>query len=197
MNHWIERRGLYCLPFPLGYPLVCDSQTKQTSPSLPGSAREASQLEREHVHRVYEEIAGHFSSTRHTPWPRVVDFLKALPSGSLVADVGCGNGKYLGINQDLYMVSHFASGSFLTLSVIITFFLLLECCFLGHWWKFVTNRWKIYEYSFFFNSPENLWAWMPLFVVYVCVFPFPLDFDYFISKTILNLLNFSQVRKDI
>lgn len=111
MNYWKERKCLYCLPFPSGYPLVCDSQTQQSSPLLPGSAREASQLEREHVHRVYEEIAGHFSSTRHTPWPRIVDFLKALPSGSLVADVGCGNGKYLGINQDLYMVSHFASGS--------------------------------------------------------------------------------------
>lgn len=153
MNHWIEKKGLYCLPFPLGYPLVCDSQMKQTSLSLPGSAREASQLEREHVHRVYEEIAGHFSSTRHTPWPRVVDFLKALPSGSLVADVGCGNGKYLGINQDLYMVSHFASGSLLALSVVITFCLLLECCFLGHWWKVITNRWKIFEYSFFFLFP--------------------------------------------
>jgi len=79
---------------------------KETPPSFPESAREASQLEREYVHRVYEEIAEHFSSTRHTPWPRVVDFLKALPSGSLVADVGCGNGKYLGINKELYMASH-------------------------------------------------------------------------------------------
>uniref|UniRef100_A0A452S9D7 Methyltransferase type 11 domain-containing protein n=1 Tax=Ursus americanus TaxID=9643 RepID=A0A452S9D7_URSAM len=72
--------------------------------SLDPSHVEASQLEQEYVHQVYEEIAGHFSSTRHTPWPRVVDFLKALPSGSLVADVGCGNGKYLGINKELYMI---------------------------------------------------------------------------------------------
>ncbi|XP_077915186.1 tRNA (carboxymethyluridine(34)-5-O)-methyltransferase ALKBH8 isoform X2 [Halichoerus grypus] len=91
-------------PCNCSYPLVCDSQMKETPPSFPESAREASQLEREYVHRVYEEIAEHFSSTRHTPWPRVVDFLKALPSGSLVADVGCGNGKYLGINKELYMV---------------------------------------------------------------------------------------------
>ncbi|XP_030896442.1 alkylated DNA repair protein alkB homolog 8 [Leptonychotes weddellii] len=91
-------------PCNCSYPLVCDSQMKETLPSFPESAREASQLEREYVHRVYEEIAEHFSSTRHTPWPRVVDFLKALPSGSLVADVGCGNGKYLGINKELYMV---------------------------------------------------------------------------------------------
>ncbi|XP_042760998.1 alkylated DNA repair protein alkB homolog 8 isoform X1 [Panthera leo] len=91
-------------PCNCSYPLVCDSQMKATPPSFPESKREASQLEQEYVHRVYEEIAGHFSSTRHTPWPHVVEFLKALPRGSLVADVGCGNGKYLGINKELYMI---------------------------------------------------------------------------------------------
>uniref|UniRef100_A0A8B9FRM2 Methyltransferase type 11 domain-containing protein n=1 Tax=Amazona collaria TaxID=241587 RepID=A0A8B9FRM2_9PSIT len=65
---------------------------------------EASKLEQEYVHRVYEEIAPHFSSTRHSPWPQIVEFLRSLPKGSIVADVGCGNGKYLGINEDLYMV---------------------------------------------------------------------------------------------
>lgn len=58
---------------------------------------------------MYEKIAGHFSSTRHTPWPCIVEFLKALPSGSIVADIGCGNGKYLGINKDLYMASDVTS----------------------------------------------------------------------------------------
>lgn len=91
-------------PCTCSYSSVCDSQRKETPPSFPESDREASQLELEYVHRVYEEIAGHFSSTRHTPWPHIVEFLKALPSGSIVADVGCGNGKYLGINQELYMV---------------------------------------------------------------------------------------------
>ncbi|XP_032328445.1 CWF19-like protein 2 isoform X3 [Camelus ferus] len=86
------------------YSLVCDSQTKETPPSFPESDREASRLEQEYVHRVYEGIAGHFSSTRHTPWPRVVEFLKALPSGSVVADIGCGNGKYLGVNKELYTI---------------------------------------------------------------------------------------------
>uniref|UniRef100_A0A8D1JMB8 tRNA (carboxymethyluridine(34)-5-O)-methyltransferase ALKBH8 n=1 Tax=Sus scrofa TaxID=9823 RepID=A0A8D1JMB8_PIG len=86
------------------YPLVCDSQMKATSPSFPENDKEASQLEQEYVHRVYEEIAGHFSSTRHTPWPHIVAFLKDLPSGSLVADIGCGNGKYLGINKELHMI---------------------------------------------------------------------------------------------
>ncbi|XP_019571263.2 tRNA (carboxymethyluridine(34)-5-O)-methyltransferase ALKBH8 isoform X1 [Rhinolophus sinicus] len=91
-------------PCHCSYPLVCDSQMKQPPPSFPESDKEASQLEQEYVHRVYEEIAGHFSSTRHTPWPHIVEFLKALPSGSLVADIGCGNGKYLGINKELYMI---------------------------------------------------------------------------------------------
>uniref|UniRef100_A0A8D1LDB4 tRNA (carboxymethyluridine(34)-5-O)-methyltransferase ALKBH8 n=1 Tax=Sus scrofa TaxID=9823 RepID=A0A8D1LDB4_PIG len=91
-------------PCNCSYPLVCDSQMKATSPSFPENDKEASQLEQEYVHRVYEEIAGHFSSTRHTPWPHIVAFLKDLPSGSLVADIGCGNGKYLGINKELHMI---------------------------------------------------------------------------------------------
>ena len=57
----------------------------------------APELEKNHVHQVYEEIADHFSETRHKPWPQVMDFLaqKLLP-GSFLVDVGCGNGKYLG-----------------------------------------------------------------------------------------------------
>jgi ubiquinone/menaquinone biosynthesis C-methylase UbiE len=45
---------------------------------------------------VYEQIAAHFSRTRSISlWPRVRDFIAALPSGSTVVDVGCGNGKYM------------------------------------------------------------------------------------------------------
>ena len=29
--------------------------------------------------QVYEEIAGHFSETRHKPWPRVTQFLSTIP----------------------------------------------------------------------------------------------------------------------
>ncbi|KAM6157700.1 tRNA (carboxymethyluridine(34)-5-O)-methyltransferase ALKBH8 [Rhynchocyon petersi] len=91
-------------PCNCSYPLVCDSQKKQSPSPFPRNDKEASQLEQEYVHRVYEEIAEHFSSTRHTPWPRIVQFLKDLPCGSIVADVGCGNGKYLGINKELHMI---------------------------------------------------------------------------------------------
>lgn len=57
------------------------------------------------MHRVYDCIADHFSATRHSPWPRVAAFLAGLAPGSLVADVGCGNGKYLGVNRDLIFLA--------------------------------------------------------------------------------------------
>ena len=61
-------------------------------------------MEKEHVYDVYEKIAPHFSNTRYKPWPRVEKFLNDVPPGSLVADVGCGNGKYLNVNPDLFMI---------------------------------------------------------------------------------------------
>ncbi|XP_043847157.1 alkylated DNA repair protein alkB homolog 8 [Dromiciops gliroides] len=94
-------------PCDCSYPLVCDSQSfhqNEAFPSFPENDKEASELEQVYVHRVYEEIAEHFSSTRHTPWPQIVAFLKALPKGSIVADIGCGNGKYLGLNKEIYMI---------------------------------------------------------------------------------------------
>lgn len=97
-------RKVRCVPWNCSYSSICDRQGKTTPPCLPKSSKEAWQLEREHVHRVYDLIARHLSSTRHSPWPRIMGFLKALPSGSIMADIGCGNGKYLGINKDLYMV---------------------------------------------------------------------------------------------
>jgi tRNA (uracil-5-)-methyltransferase TRM9 len=55
-------------------------------------------MESEHVHSVYSAIASHFSETRYKPWPMVVEFLERhVPAHGCVADVGCGNGKYLGV----------------------------------------------------------------------------------------------------
>ena len=45
-------------------------------------------LENEHVHKVYSEIAKHFSETRYKPWPEIAGFINALPPGSLLVDVG-------------------------------------------------------------------------------------------------------------
>ncbi|KAF8795472.1 putative tRNA methyltransferase 9B like protein [Argiope bruennichi] len=61
-------------------------------------------LEKAYVHDVYDQIAPHFTDTRYRPWPRVKQFLLELEPGSLVADVGCGNGKYLDINPDIWKI---------------------------------------------------------------------------------------------
>lgn len=96
-------------PCNCNFPSQCDSQignknSPQVPPSsdVPKSEREAEKLENRHVHEVYEKIAPHFSGTRHSPWPRIAEFLRNQPLGSIVADVGCGNGKYLGINDNIF-----------------------------------------------------------------------------------------------
>lgn len=48
----------------------------------------ASQLEREHVHSVYDKIAPYFNDSRYKAWPKVRQFLLDLQPGSIVADVG-------------------------------------------------------------------------------------------------------------
>lgn len=53
------------------------------------------QAESEAVHKVYEAIAPHFSSTRYKPWPLVSSFLSSLPPNTLGLDSGAGNGKYV------------------------------------------------------------------------------------------------------
>lgn len=73
-----------------------------TSPEfLDKIAQKAALLETQLVHQVYEEIAGHFSETRHKPWPRVLQFLDTVQEGGLMLDLGCGNGKYLGQGREL------------------------------------------------------------------------------------------------
>ncbi|KAG0722537.1 Alkylated DNA repair protein alkB 8 [Chionoecetes opilio] len=90
---------------------VCDSYGKEQkdssqgeskgspSPPEPPSERSAARLERDHVLQVYDQIAEHFSVTRHKPWPQVLEFVLSLAPGSLLLDVGCGNGKYMGHNK--------------------------------------------------------------------------------------------------
>ena len=62
------------------------------------------QLEAEHVVKVYDAIAQHFSATRFAIWPKVREFIETLPSGAIVADVGCGNGKYFGVRGDIAVI---------------------------------------------------------------------------------------------
>ncbi|BDA48090.1 probable alkylated DNA repair protein alkB homolog 8 [Coccomyxa sp. Obi] len=58
-------------------------------------------MEARYVHNVYDIIATHFSATRFAIWPKVKAFLQSLPPGALLADVGCGNGKYFGVRPDI------------------------------------------------------------------------------------------------
>ncbi len=53
------------------------------------------EFEKKYVKDVYNSIAEHFSHTRYKAWPSVHAFLKSLPQGSIVGDIGCGNGKYM------------------------------------------------------------------------------------------------------
>lgn len=34
-------------------------------------------------------------------WPKVREFIDSIPAGGVVADVGCGNGKYFGVRRDI------------------------------------------------------------------------------------------------
>ncbi|NXD06818.1 TRM9B methyltransferase, partial [Nothocercus nigrocapillus] len=71
---------------------------------------EATQLEKQHVHSVYENTAAYFSDLQSKAWPRVRQFLLEQEPGSLVADIGkpilffsgCGTGKYLSVNSQVY-----------------------------------------------------------------------------------------------
>ena len=54
------------------------------------------------MNEVYNAIAPHFSATRFAVWPKVREFVARLAPGALVADVGCGNGKYFGLRRDVF-----------------------------------------------------------------------------------------------
>ncbi|XP_029439996.1 probable tRNA methyltransferase 9B [Rhinatrema bivittatum] len=63
---------------------------------------EACQLEQRHVHGVYESTASYFNDLESKAWPRVRQFLLDQKPGSLIADIGCGTGKYLSVNCEVY-----------------------------------------------------------------------------------------------
>jgi len=53
--------------------------------------------ESKHVHAVYDAIATQWHHTRGKRgvlWPGATQFIESLPHGSIIADVGCGDGKY-------------------------------------------------------------------------------------------------------
>lgn len=80
-----------------GFASEVASQPKHFNPAIP-------EIEKRYVHKVYNAIAPHFSDTRFAKWPKVALFLESLEPGSVVADAGCGNGKYLGFNRKCFFV---------------------------------------------------------------------------------------------
>lgn len=60
-------------------------------------------LEQAYVHEVYEQCAEK-SATHNRHWPRIYQFLQELEPGALVCDIGCGNGKYLRVNKNIFKV---------------------------------------------------------------------------------------------
>jgi hypothetical protein len=66
--------------------------------------RQLAALESQFVHSIYNAIAPHFAATRFAVWPKVRAFLEGLPPGALLADVGCGNGKYFGVRRDVFVL---------------------------------------------------------------------------------------------
>ena len=73
---------------------VSIDQTESSNPT---------EIEKKHVYEVYDKIATHFSHTRYKPWPLVAEFLNSLSNDSFVLDIGCGNGKYLSVNNNVFM----------------------------------------------------------------------------------------------
>lgn len=93
------RRG----PCECTYRMLCDSRDNKSASDLEDSL--ATNLEECYVHQVYEQIAGHFSSTRHKPWPKVVEFVRQVPAGSFLLDLGCGNGKNILTRDDIVQIA--------------------------------------------------------------------------------------------
>ena len=92
-------------PCPCPYPHLCDDQQGFIPPTRAAAAADkqaAQDLEDSNVNDVYNAIASHFSATRFAVWPAVRRFIESLPPGSIVADVGCGNGKYFGVRRDVF-----------------------------------------------------------------------------------------------
>lgn len=52
------------------------------------------------VKDVYNCISRRFSSTRHTVWLNVKQFLDTIPEGSHIFDSGCGNGRHMICRKD-------------------------------------------------------------------------------------------------
>lgn len=72
--------------------VVGDEQQQQQQQQRNGRHERSAALERAYVHDVYENNCDDSTTTIQ---PRIAQFLSNLDVGSIVCDVGCGNGRYL------------------------------------------------------------------------------------------------------
>ena len=100
------------IPCNCPFPAYCDRE-QSSGPVLNLST---SDLQRIYVQETYDRIAPHFSNTRYKPWPQVSDFLQTLEPGSVVLDVGCGNGKYLGCSNHIAVIGTDRSAGLLSVA---------------------------------------------------------------------------------
>jgi alkylated DNA repair protein alkB family protein 8 len=76
-------------------------------PPLPTKQLLSGSIEEEHVVKVYDAIAIHWNHTRgkrKVYWNLVKEFIENLPAGSLLADIGSGDGKYFGVNPNIFTI---------------------------------------------------------------------------------------------
>lgn len=57
-------------------------------------------FESNYVKDVYNQISMHFDKTRYHPWPKIQKFTDSFAPHSLIADVGCGNGRNCNLRSD-------------------------------------------------------------------------------------------------
>ncbi len=63
-------------------------------------------IESIYVKDIYSQIASHFSATRSgDKWSYVTDFLQSITPNSIIADIGCGNGKYIDVRRDIQYIA--------------------------------------------------------------------------------------------
>ncbi|CAL8115946.1 unnamed protein product [Orchesella dallaii] len=91
----LKRGELLCFCI---FPSLCDTRHGQITDD------NASILEDDLVHKVYEDIGEHLTKTRQKPWLKVKEFVENLKPGDRLLDVGCANGKYFRINHDILEV---------------------------------------------------------------------------------------------
>ena len=97
-------------------PEYCDSQLASIPPTRMGDELNHNNIENGHVNTVYNEIARHFSATRFAIWPEVRKFINSIPEHGVVADVGCGNGKYFGVRKNVYVTGSDRSSGLATVA---------------------------------------------------------------------------------